>query len=78
MSTASSAVVSTSPYVRKDGKLVPASWSKRSRDRGGECRRERHAIAGDLVDCETMYAAKALLKRAGLGSARRAPDRPRL
>lgn len=55
------------PYVRKDGKLVPASWDEAfdaiaAVNAGSSVA----AIAGDLLDCETMYAAKALL--AGLGS----------
>ena len=36
------------------------------------------AIAGDLLDAETMYAAKALLAAVGLEPARRPPDRARL
>ncbi|MHA6684420.1 NADH-quinone oxidoreductase subunit NuoG [Mesorhizobium sp. A556] len=59
------------PYVRKDGKLVPASWaeafsaikdavSKTSPDKIG-------AIAGDLAAVEEMYALKQLM--ASLGSA---------
>ncbi|HEY4193452.1 MAG TPA: NADH-quinone oxidoreductase subunit NuoG [Mesorhizobium sp.] len=59
------------PYVRKDGKLAPASWaeafsaikdavSKTSPDRIG-------AIAGDLAAVEEMYALKLLM--ASLGSA---------
>ena len=58
------------PYVRRNGKLAPASWaeafatireavSKASPDRIG-------AIAGDLAAVEEMYALKLLM--AGLGS----------
>lgn len=55
------------PYVRKDGKLIEASWDEAfdaiaAVNAGSSVA----AIAGDLLDCETMYAAKALLK--GLGS----------
>nr|WP_294816064.1 NADH-quinone oxidoreductase subunit NuoG [uncultured Sphingomonas sp.] len=55
------------PYVRKDGKLVEASWDEAfdaiaAVNPGSSVA----AIAGDLLDAETMYAAKALLK--GLGS----------
>jgi len=54
------------PYVRRGGKLVPATWEEafeaiaavKAGDSVG-------AIAGDLVDCETMYAAKALVKAMG-------------
>src|SRR3954470_5887925 len=54
------------PYVRKDGKLVAATWDEafaaiKAVDAGSSVA----AIAGDLVDCETMYAAKALLARLG-------------
>ncbi|MER2534671.1 MAG: NADH-quinone oxidoreductase subunit NuoG [Rhizobiaceae bacterium] len=59
------------PYVRRDGKLTPASWgeafaaikdavSKTSGDRIG-------AIAGDLAAVEEMYALKLLMQ--ALGSA---------
>ncbi|WBY08567.1 NADH-quinone oxidoreductase subunit NuoG [Sphingomonas sp. 7/4-4] len=55
------------PYVRRDGKLVEASWDEAfdaiaAVNPGSSVA----AIAGDLLDAETMYAAKALLK--GLGS----------
>jgi NADH-quinone oxidoreductase subunit G len=55
------------PFIRKDGKLVEASWDEAfdaiaAVNAGSSVA----AIAGDLLDCETMYAAKALLK--GLGS----------
>ncbi|MEN3747003.1 NADH-quinone oxidoreductase subunit NuoG [Sphingomonas sp. HF-S3] len=56
------------PYVRKDGKLVEASWDEAfeaiaavAKDAGSSVA----AIAGDLVDCETMFAAKALVKSMG-------------
>jgi len=57
-----------SPYVRRDGKLVKASWAdafvavKAAADAAGS---SVAAIAGDLVDAETMYAAKALLRSLG-------------
>ena len=57
------------PWVREKGKLREASWSealelfaKRLKKAGPKVA----AIAGDLLDAETMYAAKALL--AGQGS----------
>ncbi|MDV3456783.1 NADH-quinone oxidoreductase subunit NuoG [Sphingomonas sp. HF-S4] len=55
------------PFVRKQGKLVEASWDEAfdaiaAVNAGSSVA----AIAGDLLDAETMYAAKALLK--GLGS----------
>ena len=54
------------PYVRRDGKLQPASWQEAFKaiadvNAGSSVA----AIAGDLLDCETMYAAKALLAAMG-------------
>ncbi|MBB4155225.1 NADH-quinone oxidoreductase subunit G [Sphingomonas jinjuensis] len=54
------------PFIRKDGKLVAASWDEAFRaiaavDHGGSVA----VVAGDLVDCETMYAAKALARSLG-------------
>ena len=57
------------PWVRENGKLRAATWAEaldvfatRLRSAGSKVA----AIAGDLVDAETMFAAKALL--AGQGS----------
>jgi NADH-quinone oxidoreductase subunit G len=56
------------PYVRRDGRLVEATWAeafaavKVAADAAGS---GVAAIAGDLVDAETMYAAKALLRSLG-------------
>ncbi len=54
------------PYVRKNGKLEAASWAEAFQaiadvNAGSSVA----AIAGDLVDCETMYAAKKLLQSMG-------------
>ena len=54
------------PYVRKKGKLVEASWQEafaaiKAVKAGGSIA----AVAGDQLDCETMYAAKALLGAMG-------------
>ena len=56
------------PWVREKGKLREASWSealdvfaKQFKKAGSKVA----AIAGDLLDAETMYAAKALLAGAG-------------
>ena len=54
------------PYVRKNGKLEVATWNEAFQaiadvNAGSSVA----AIAGDLVDCETMYAAKKLLKSMG-------------
>ena len=55
-------------YVRKDGKLAPAGWDEAFETIADALKDEPSsiaAVAGDLVDCETMFAAKALLKAAG-------------
>lgn len=55
------------PFVRRDGKLVEASWDEAfAAIAAVNAGSSVAAIAGDLLDCETMYTAKALL--AGLGS----------
>ncbi len=49
------------PWIRKGGKLVAASWDEAfaaiARVKPGN---DIAVIAGDLVDCETMFAAKKL------------------
>ncbi|TMM49991.1 NADH-quinone oxidoreductase subunit NuoG [Qipengyuania marisflavi] len=53
-------------FIRKGGKLQPADWDSafkaiaKSRPQGSIA-----AIAGDLVDCETMFAASTLVKALG-------------
>ena len=58
------------PYVRKDGKLAPASWADAlaaAADGFGKAGPKRiAAIAGDLADCESMAMLKDLF--AALGS----------
>jgi NADH-quinone oxidoreductase subunit G len=54
------------PFIRRNGKLVAASWDEAfaaiaSINPGTSVA----AIAGDLVDCETMFAAKALVSALG-------------
>ena len=54
------------PFVRRDGKLVPASWAEAFQaiadvNAGSSVA----AVAGDLLDCETMFAARELLKSMG-------------
>ncbi len=53
-------------WIRKNGKLQPASWDEAfaaiTKAKPGK---SIAAIAGDLVDCETMFAAKALLRALG-------------
>jgi len=54
------------PYVRKDGKLVAASWDEAfAAIAAVKAGKSVAAIAGDLVDCETLFAAKALVKAMG-------------
>jgi NADH-quinone oxidoreductase subunit G len=54
------------PWIRKDGKLVAASWDEAfgaiAAVKAGS---SVAAIAGDLLDCETMFAAKKLLGALG-------------
>jgi NADH-quinone oxidoreductase subunit G len=49
------------PWIRRDGKLVAASWDEAfaavAKVNPGK---SVAVVAGDLVDCETMFAAKAL------------------
>ncbi len=53
-------------WIRKSGKLQPASWQEAfqaiAKTKPGS---SIAAVAGDLLDCETMFAAKALLRAAG-------------
>jgi len=54
------------PWIRRDGKLVAATWDKAfaaiaSVAPGASVA----AIAGDLLDCETMFAAKKLVGALG-------------
>ena len=48
------------PWLRRDGKLVAASWAEALAAVGSINPGASVAVvAGDLVDCETMFAAKA-------------------
>ncbi len=54
------------PFVRKDGRLVEASWAEAFEAiRAANAGSSVAAIAGDMVDCETMFAAKALVTALG-------------
>ncbi len=56
------------PYVRRSGKLVPASWDEAFAaiaTIASGAGTSVAAIHGDQVDCETIYAAKALLTSLG-------------
>ncbi len=48
------------PFVRRDGKLVEASWDEAFAAIKAQWTGEAAVIAGDMVDCETMFAARAL------------------
>ncbi|MBL8663240.1 MAG: NADH-quinone oxidoreductase subunit G [Candidatus Odyssella sp.] len=57
------------PYVRRDGKLAPASWGEafaaiaaQAKSLGGD---QMAAIAGDLADCESMALLKDLMTSLG-------------
>ncbi|MCV0383488.1 MAG: NADH-quinone oxidoreductase subunit NuoG [Erythrobacter sp.] len=53
-------------WMRRGGKLEQASWDEAFRAIArAKAGKDIAAIAGDLVDCETMFAAKALLKACG-------------
>jgi NADH-quinone oxidoreductase subunit G len=52
-------------YVRRDGRLQPSDWEEAFAEIAKHATGKMAAIAGDLVDCETMYAAKALLRAFG-------------
>jgi NADH-quinone oxidoreductase subunit G len=54
------------PYVRINGELQPATWEQAfAAIREVQAGDSVAAIAGDLVDAETMYAAKALVRAMG-------------
>ena len=78
MSMRWSATGSTGRGCAREGKLREASWNdaldlfaKRLKKAGPSVA----AIAGDLLDAETMYAAKKLLEGQGSTPARRPADR---
>jgi len=57
------------PYIRQDGKLVPASWedafgaiTKATTKMTGK---RMAALVGDMCDAESMYALKQLMKKWG-------------
>jgi NADH-quinone oxidoreductase subunit G len=52
------------PYVRKNGKLVAASWAEAFAaiaELGESATQRASVVAGDMVDAETMFAAKSLV-----------------
>ncbi|MEO1647363.1 MAG: NADH-quinone oxidoreductase subunit NuoG [Pseudomonadota bacterium] len=55
-------------FVRKDGKLAASDWNEAFGAISvalGSDKSSFAAVAGDMVDCETMFAAKTLLKACG-------------
>ncbi|WP_298305019.1 NADH-quinone oxidoreductase subunit NuoG [uncultured Erythrobacter sp.] len=55
-------------FVRKDGKLAASDWNEAFGTVASALEADKSsvaAVAGDMVDCETMFAAKALLKACG-------------
>ncbi|MXO74122.1 NADH-quinone oxidoreductase subunit G [Altererythrobacter aerius] len=55
-----------SVWIRKDGKLAKASWDEAFAVIAGAAPGASiAAIAGDMVDCETMFAARKLLNALG-------------
>ena len=55
-------------WVRRDGKLQPAEWSEAFGMIAGALEGDKGsiaAVAGDLLDAETMFAAKALVNACG-------------
>ncbi|MBU0668668.1 MAG: NADH-quinone oxidoreductase subunit NuoG, partial [Alphaproteobacteria bacterium] len=54
------------PYVRRDGKLVEATWVEAfAAIAAVNAGSSVAAVAGDLLDCETMFAARELLAAMG-------------
>ncbi|PQM29462.1 NADH-quinone oxidoreductase subunit G [Sphingopyxis lindanitolerans] len=54
------------PYIRKGGQLVEASWAEAfAAIKDAKAGKSVAAIAGDMADCETMFAAKALVTALG-------------
>ncbi|MCO5069627.1 MAG: NADH-quinone oxidoreductase subunit NuoG [Rhizobiaceae bacterium] len=60
------------PYVRKNGRLTPASWSEAFtaiKDAVGRTSADKiGAVAGDLAAVEEMYALKMLMQSLGVSS----------
>ncbi|MGQ7829185.1 NADH-quinone oxidoreductase subunit NuoG [Altererythrobacter sp. Z27] len=55
-------------FMRKRGGLKPASWDEAFTAIAKQLKGKKSsiaAVAGDMLDCETMFAAKALLKACG-------------
>ena len=54
------------PYIRRSGKLQAASWAEAFAEIKEKAGGKKTAVlAGDMVSCETMFAAKALAEHFG-------------
>ncbi|MER2519316.1 MAG: NADH-quinone oxidoreductase subunit NuoG [Bdellovibrionales bacterium] len=57
------------PYVRRDGKLKPTTWNEAfaaiAEKLRGSTPQKIAALVGDLADCESVYALKALMLAIG-------------
>jgi NADH-quinone oxidoreductase subunit G len=57
------------PYVRRHGQLVPVSWDEALKNTATALRGARPneiaALAGDMIDLESVYALRVLLDRLG-------------
>lgn len=54
------------PYVRKNGKLQPASWPEAFDAIAAQLKgKKASAVVGDLADCESIIAMKDLMKALG-------------
>jgi NADH-quinone oxidoreductase subunit G len=60
------------PYIRKDGRLRPASWPEALQTVAAKLKdtapEKIGAIVGDLADCESVFALKSLLDGLGVAS----------
>ena len=58
------------PFVRRDGKLQPATWAEAFTAIAARMRETSvsrvAAIAGDLIDCEALFAMKTLMASIGV------------
>jgi NADH-quinone oxidoreductase subunit G len=60
------------PYIRKDGRLTPVSWSEALKFAAKKLKETKpskiSAIAGDLADCESMLLLKEMMQKLGSGN----------
>ena len=60
------------PYIRQDGKLRPASWDEAfaaiAKALQATTPDRVAALAGDLADCESMFALKSLMQNLGVAN----------